>query len=211
MVYCNWKIPRKIKQRSKFWKIFGNEHKSLVVYKPLIQFLLIVIVILLGVYTLISDGYYVMYVSFDWYDPNTVDVYKFINQTYWHMIEVTVLCVCYMKHRHYPREFNIAREILWATVLNYLFNNQLEVISIIHWIDNTGCLLNIIHFRAFSDCVKALGFIGVLWYLTNKSDNYFPLPFTWIFKDLSKFIFEKTCLKVYRNYLIQMEPDGRLA
>ena len=35
----------------------------------------------------------------------------------------------------------------------------------------------------------------------------FPLPFTWIFRDLSKFIFEPYCVKVFRNYLKQEESS----
>jgi len=33
----------------------------------------------------------------------------------------------------------------------------------------------------------------------------FPLPFTWIFKDLSKFIFEPMCVKIFKNYLEKAE------
>jgi len=33
----------------------------------------------------------------------------------------------------------------------------------------------------------------------------FPLPFTWIFRDLSKFIFEPYCVHVFRKYLKEKE------
>ena len=53
--------------------------------------------------------------------------------------------------------------------------------------------------------VRAVTFISVLTFLTRKTKDFFPLPFTWIFKDLSKFIFEPMCLKVFRDYLDEKE------
>lgn len=159
---------------------------------------------------IISSNYYTMYRSLDWYEPSAVISYKFTNQTYYHIIEALILLYCYVKHRHYPKEFNITQEIFWATMMNYLFNNHFEYLTIVDSGNENGCVMGIIHFRALTDCIKALGFVVVLWYLTNKSDNYFPLPFTWIFKDLSKFIFEQTCLKVFRDYLAAKEPNGML-
>ena len=35
----------------------------------------------------------------------------------------------------------------------------------------------------------------------------FPLPFTWIFRDLSKFIFEPICVKIFRKYLEKEEKN----
>lgn len=159
-------------------------------------------------FTVTSDSTYTLFDSFDWFDPSYLFSYKYFNQTLFHIVEASILLFCYSKHRHYPKEFNITQEIFWATLLNWIFNNHLELSP--HLIENDagGCVFGVIHFKAFSDCIKALGFVIVLWYLTNKSDNYFPLPFTWIFKDLSKFIFEQTCIKVYRDYLIKKEPEG---
>jgi hypothetical protein len=163
-----------------------------------------------GMLIIFAGGYYTTYESLDWYEPSAVSGYKFLNQTYYHIFEALILLFCYAKYRHYPREFNITQEIFWATVLNYVFNNHSEFMSMVDSSYKNNCVFGVIHSRALSDCIKALGFVIVLWYLTNKSDNYFPLPFTWIFKDLSKFIFEQTCLKVFRDYILKKEPDGRI-
>lgn len=176
-------------------------------YALITKFLLIVMSIIFVIDVIISDTYYTMYRSLDWYEPKVVDAYNFMNQTYFHILEAIVLLLCYIKHRHYPKEFNITQEILWATLLNYLFNNHFEYLTMVDGGRDNGCVFGLIHFSALSDCVKALGFVIVLWYLTNKSDNYFPLPFTWIFKDLSKFIFEQNCLRVFRDYLMKKEPQ----
>jgi hypothetical protein len=50
-----------------------------------------------------------------------------------------------------------------------------------------------------------VAFMGSLLYCTRKCYGLFPLPFTWIFRDLSKFIFEPVCLRVFRKYLVEKE------
>ena len=52
-----------------------------------------------------------------------------------------------------------------------------------------------------------LSFFVSLMYCTRKCYGLFPLPFTWIFRDFSKFIFEPLCLSVFRNYLYKVERD----
>jgi hypothetical protein len=147
-----------------------------------------------------------MYDTLDWYDPKFVSMYQIINPTYFHMFECIVLVVCYMIHRNYPDVFNITQEILWAAILDWTFNNHLQY-QMLSKRSADGCILGILHYNTLNDCIRALGFVAVLWYLTKKSDAYFPLPFTWIFKDLSKFIFESECLRVFQGYLRAKEPE----
>ena len=150
---------------------------------------------------------FTMYDSMDWYDPTYTVVYQLINPTYYHIMECVALMVFYLVHRNYPKEFNITQEILFGAILDWTFNNSLQYQMLFTNATSDGCVFEVLHYNAFNDCIRALGFVLVLWYLTNKSDIYFPLPFTWIFKDLSKFIFEQTCIKVYRDYLIKKEPE----
>lgn len=110
--------------------------------------------------------------------------------------------------RHYPQEFNINSEVFIALLINWFTNCHFEIFST--QIQNV-CVFGIWHYNAFGDLMKNFGFIAVLFYLTNKSNYYFPLPFSWIFKDLSKFIFEPTCVAVFRKYLLKKEPNSRLA
>lgn len=73
--------------------------------------------------------------------------------------------------------------------------------------DDQFCLFYIYTVNGFGDILRALGFVLVLHFLTRHPHNMFPLPFTWIFKDLSKFILEPYCIKVFRRYLKEEESD----
>lgn len=136
-----------------------------------------------------------------------------MNLTFFHIFESLTLLICFAYHRHYPKEFNIRSEILIAGLSNIITNNLLEAFSAFHFDTSESvetCVLGIWHFNTVADVARCINFVTVLWYLTNKSTmQYFPLPFTWIFKDLSKFIFEPTCIKVFQQYLEQQEPDSR--
>lgn len=92
-----------------------------------------------------------------------------------------------------------------TAILNFLFSSHIEVYTTA--VNETDCLLYMWHFNAFGDLLRTVGFMSVVWYLTRKSSEYFPLPFTWIFKDLSKFIFDTTCVRVFRDYLEAKEPN----
>ena len=155
-----------------------------------------------------AGSYYTTYAALDWYSKDSVVTMELLNITFFHILESLVLFYCYLINRHYPTEFNIKSEILLASTLNIVFNNMLEFSSFYN--TNDSCFLGLFHYNSFGDIVRLLGFILVLYIVTKKSDQYFPLPFTWIFKDLSKFIFEPTCIKVYRHYLIAKEPEGLL-
>lgn len=71
--------------------------------------------------------------------------------------------------------------------------------------DKVTCILGIITLNGFGDILRALAYLGSLIYCTRKCYGLFPLPFTWIFRDLSKFIFEPLCVKVFREYLNEKE------
>jgi len=153
-----------------------------------------------------SSQYYTMYAAFDWYSPDSVVAMEIYNVTFFHILESLLLLLCFVINRHYPREFNIKSEILLAALLSIVFSNGIEFSSFNNQSDS--CVFGLLHFNTVGDLFRSLGFVAVLYYLTKKSNQYFPLPFTWIFKDLSKFIFEPTCIKVYQQYLSEKEPAG---
>ena len=66
-------------------------------------------------------------------------------------------------------------------------------------------MLGIFDLKGFGDMLRAIIFVFFLYWYTRQSPDEFPLPFTWIFKDLSKFIFELVCVQVFRKYLEQKE------
>ena len=69
----------------------------------------------------------------------------------------------------------------------------------------TYCAFGILTSKGISDLLRALSFVASLAWYTRKTYALFPLPFTWIFRDLSKFIFDPTCVSVFRKYLIKEE------
>lgn len=71
--------------------------------------------------------------------------------------------------------------------------------------DKVLCVLGIFTLNGMGDILRALAYLGSLIYCTRKCYGLFPLPFTWIFRDLSKFIFEPLCVKVFRKYLNEKE------
>lgn len=168
------------------------------------------------VFTLISSYYTTLYPSLDWYVPHDTAASgtNVVNLTFFHIFESLSLLLCFAYHRHYPKEFNIKSEIVIAGLSNIITNNLLEGFSAFHYDSDSAtesCILGIWHYNTVADLTRCITFASVLWYLTSKSTmQYFPLPFTWIFKDLSKFIFEPTCIKVFQQYLEQEERDSRL-
>lgn len=160
------------------------------------------------------NGYVSLYSMYDSYTHKAGDSPSIYSPTYFHMGELLIIYICYMLARHYPEEFNLKLELFCSLVLNFVFNIQVEISALIyaqkehHHLD--VCIFSIWHYNVVGDAFRLIGFISLLYYLTRKSNDYFPLPFTWIFKDLSKFIFEPTCINVFRQYLLAKEPDGRI-
>ena len=70
---------------------------------------------------------------------------------------------------------------------------------------NELCIFGVFSAIGLGDILRAIAFMSSLIYCTRKCYGLFPLPFTWIFKDLSKFIFEPLCVKVFRQYLNEKE------
>ena len=73
------------------------------------------------------------------------------------------------------------------------------------------CLLGLFNLAAFGEIVRSCSFILTLYALTRRSKSTSPLPYSWVFEDLSKFIFEPTCLQVFVDYLEQRESKSRPA
>ena len=73
--------------------------------------------------------------------------------------------------------------------------------------DYQRCVMGLYTTCAFGDILRMVAFYSTLLINTRKCSGLFPLPFTWIFRDLSKFIFEPMCVDVFRKYLMEKERD----
>ena len=115
--------------------------------------------------------------------------------------------------RNYPQEFSIFYELFIAFVtvysVNWFFESQdtLNYLSKLHINATDGCLFGIIDINFLGDIIRGYSFILTLFIISVRSTPEFPLPFTWIFRDLQKFIFDPYSVKIFRNYLATKEKD----
>lgn len=122
--------------------------------------------------------------------------------------------------RNYPEELNISKEINSVLVVNLLLSVYFEVINnenlnsffsfSTHSLKNT-CFLDLFNMLSVGEIFRTCAFIVSLFMLTYRSSVVFPLPFMWVFKDLSKFIFEPICLRIFMNYLEAKDKPSSLA
>lgn len=61
--------------------------------------------------------------------------------------------------------------------------------------------MNLFNMMSLGEVIRSSAFIITLYVLTYNYTDKYPIPFLWIFKDLSKFIYEPTCLETFMNYL----------
>jgi hypothetical protein len=108
--------------------------------------------------------------------------------------------------RNYPKEFAISREISLSFAINYIINWYYALLVTSNKITTEKhCILGFFTPKGLGDMLRCFTFVFFLWWYTRKCTDEFPLPFTWIFKDLSKFIFEPMCVKIFRKYLEEKE------
>lgn len=164
----------------------------------------------------LSDYYLTDNFALDWYSPKAKEIYGFTSFTFIRIAENFILIMCSYVHRYlrlsrnYPEELNISQEINSVLLVNYLLSVYFEVInnenlnsmfsSSTHSLKNT-CFLGLFNMLSVGEMFRTCAFIVSLFMLTYKSSVVFPLPFMWVFKDLSKFIFEPICLKIFMDYL----------
>ena len=71
-----------------------------------------------------------------------------------------------------------------------------------------ACVFGVFTNNGILDFLRCFFFIYILNYNTKTYSYLNPLPFTWIFDDFPKFLFEPTCIKIFWKYLKQEEPHG---
>lgn len=157
----------------------------------------------------LSDYYITDNFAYDWFVPDRSGYYKVINFTYMRVFENFVLLACSWLHRNYPPELNISLEINYVMWSNWAISTYFEVLNRVHG-GRTACLLGLFNLVSFGEIMRSCTFIGFMFSLTYNATTAFPLPFVWVFSDLSKFIFEPMCLKVFMNYLSKRDKESRL-
>lgn len=161
---------------------------------------------------ILSKKYTTGYASLDSYLSGSTIGYTISNPTFLHIAEVSLLFGSLFLLRKYPNEFMIKQELLFSLVVSLVcsfgaeltYNNRGfggSIQSCFLWTFTTQYLLILL---------RGVAFAAFMFYLSKRCLFYFPLPFAWIFKDFSKFIFEPYCIRIFEAYLVQKEPNSRL-
>lgn len=93
LVYANWKVPLE-QLYNLFWRIFGNETRSIMVSINHQAFASIQVLLLI-VFTAASDNIVTGFSSLDIYKPSKKDWYLFFNPTFVEMVEGLALLLCF--------------------------------------------------------------------------------------------------------------------
>lgn len=118
-----------------------------------------------------------------------------------------ILTLAYYIHRHFPDEFSLRSEIVCNLMIAWILDTLRTLSQNLASYYGYTCPFLLFRTVAVVDMLRCLTFILVLYIITMKTFTYFPLPFTWVFEDFSKFIFDPLCLTVFRNYLKHSHPD----
>lgn len=70
------------------------------------------------------------------------------------------------------------------------------------------CIFSVFTANGMMEIIRAVVFIIIVKICTKDYYNLFPLPFTWVFNDFSKFVFEPMCIPVFCKYLQEIEPES---
>ena len=149
------------------------------------------------------------YSSLDWYDNKPSKLASLmISNSNLHALECGIMFFSYYIHRIFPKEFSLSRELLMNLIAGWITNSLIDISNSFPTDDNTPrCLFNMINSNFCIDIMRCSLFIIIIYITTISSFSYFPLPYTWVFEDFSKFLFEPKCVRVFLNYIKAKEKD----
>lgn len=123
---------------------------------------------------------------------------------------MAVLLFSYYIHRNFPKEFSLSKELAMNLVTGLVINNLIDLTNGLGDVGTTDpCLASALLFTAGVDILRCFCFLIIIYMTTLSSFTYFPLPFTWVFQDFSKFLFEPKCVRVFVRYLNEKEPNKK--
>lgn len=112
-------------------------------------------------------------------------------------------------HRHFPDEFSLSWEIFVNLVVGWLIDTFINVtnLRLSESKRQTDFCFFVVKLDAATDMFRCLTFVVIIYAITMRSFCYFPLPFTWVFKDFTKFLFEPTCVQIFMRYISEKHPE----
>jgi len=160
-----------------------------------------------------TDSLVTGYSSLDWYtqgmNNNLSSMWLGIcSGATLHIFEVIVMFFGFYVHRHFPAEFSLSKEILLNLLMGWVVDWVTSLSNALSPLDNENpCILDTLTVSAVLDLTRCFTFVTIIYIITIKSFAPFPLPFTWVFRDFTKFIFEPQCVSVFVHYLRAKEPN----
>ena len=153
------------------------------------------------------------YPSLDWFAETTSSekgsnyLAKLLTASDLHVLELMVMLFSFYIHRHFPEEFTLTFEIkanivvawaiTWGLNLIYGFRESYEP---------DLCLLGLWS-NGLVDMVRCVTLVGILYWVSSSKFQNFPLPYSWVFEDLSKFVFEPRCMEYFIKYIREKESS----
>ena len=214
VIYYNWKGYEEMKAPNEnipttairaiihfLKKIFSKERYCMILillYLPAFSFFLY----------FFAENFKTKYPSLDWFVPGEANwKSEFLTSTNLHAIEVLIMYFSYYLHRHFPEEFNLSVEV-WLNLGTGWLMDSIEDFSDALRADpgRVNCIGFIIRGIAFIEIVRCSAFVIITYAITMRKFRSFPLPYSWVFDDFSKFLFEPRCVTLFVKYLRQKEP-----
>ena len=93
-------------------------------------------------------------------------------------------------------------------IVGWILSSGVQVLDAVVNDNNEDiCILNFIRVASLVDLARCLAFITIYYRIALKISVNFPLPFTWVFQDFSKFVFLPECAMIFFKYVRSQEPD----
>jgi hypothetical protein len=124
------------------------------------------------------------------------------------ILESLIMFFSYWLHRKFPQEFSLSDEIRLNLIVGWILSTGVQLLDAFLNDNNEDiCILDFIRVASLVDLTRCMAFITIYYWIAKKISVNFPLPFTWVFQDFSKFIFLPECAMIFFKYVRNQEPD----
>lgn len=125
-----------------------------------------------------------------------------------HIVECSIMFFSSYIHRNFPKEFSLSSELALNLVAGWFINTMIDYSNAYKDTNEIlECFFGVFRRSFVIDVLRCVFFIVIIYVTTISAFSYFPLPYTWVFEDFSKFIFEPQCVRVFLHYLKVKEPE----
>lgn len=160
----------------------------------------------IALFYFVSDSMVTSYPSLDWFiartNPSLPWYEVILTGTSLVILECLIMLFSYWLHRKFPKEFSLSNEIRLNLIVGWLLSTGVQVLDA--FVNNSAediCLFDFIRVASLVDLIRCLAFITIYYWIAKRVAVTFPLPFTWVFQDFSKFMFVPECAATFVRYV----------